>query len=443
MSGEPCRGACAGQGATEFATWIDCSMPEAAGFGMDHLPIGSFAAEGRGRRLGIRIGAHVLDLRAAQEAGLFADLAPADRAVLVEPVMNALLARGVPGWKAIWGRVRQLLGTACGDLRSHAHRDALLLPQWAVSMRVPAEIGDYTDFYASIHHATNVGSMFRPDNPLLPNWKHVPIGYHGRASSIVPTGTPVRRPRGQRKPPDADAPVFGASASLDYELELGFLVGPGNELGQPIGVEQAGSHIFGVLLVNDWSARDVQAWEYQPLGPFLAKNFATSVAGWVTPMCALGAAERPGPVRRADDPAPLPYLQWTGDTCLDIQVEVWLQSARMREQGMPAVPLSRGSTADLYWTAQQMLAHHASGGCNLRPGDLFASGTISGPDKGSRGCMLELTWRGSEPVALPDGSERKFLQDGDEVTLRGSAAGRAGGRIRLGECAGTVLPALP
>lgn len=437
MSGE----CCAAQANAEWATWVDTSG-SGAGFGLDHLPIGSFSAEGRGRRLGIRIGSQVLDLKAACDAGLFRGLPPEVQAALSSTTMNALLALGLTAWKAVWSRLRQLLGTECADLRSHAQRDSFLLPTWAVSMRVPADIGDYTDFYASIHHATNVGSMFRPDNPLLPNWKHVPIGYHGRASSIVPTSTPVRRPRGQRKPPDAEIPTFGPTASLDYELELGFLLGPGNELGQPIPIAEASARIFGVLLVNDWSARDVQAWEYQPLGPFLAKNFATTVAGWVTPMCALAAAEIPGPVRRADDPAPLPYLQWEKDTALDIQVEVWLRSAAMRDRGEDAVRLSSGSTADLFWTAQQMLAHHASGGCNLRPGDLFASGTISGPEKSSRGCMLELTWRGSEPIRLPDGTERKFIQDGDEITLRGNAKGRAGGRISLGSCAGTILPAM-
>ncbi|MDA0803632.1 MAG: fumarylacetoacetase [Planctomycetota bacterium] len=423
-------------------SWIPSTRADSGrGFGLDHLPIGSFAAEGRGRRLGIRIGDEVLDLSRAEEAGLFSSLGEHERMTLREPVLNALLALGSHAWSRVWDRTRELLSAPCGTLREHPDRGSIMLPVWGVSMRVPAHIGDYTDFYASLHHATNVGSMFRPDNPLLPNWKHVPIGYHGRGSSIVPTGTPVRRPSGQRKPPDATEPLFGPSQSMDHELELGFLVGPGNAQGQPLTMDEASQRIFGVMLVNDWSARDIQAWEYQPLGPFLAKNFATSVAGWVTPISALNAAKRPGPPRSAGDPAPMPYLSSPSDWGLDIDVQVWIQSALMREKGMAAVQLSSGNYGDMFWTPSQMLAHHASGGCNMQPGDLFASGTISGPTKGSRGCMLELTWRGAEPMALPDGTERKFLLDGDEVTLRGSAPGCAGGRLSLGECTGRIEPA--
>ncbi len=426
---------------TSHTSWVPASGA-ASGFGLDHLPIASFSAEGRGRRLGIRIGAHVLDLARVAEAGLFDNVSAAERGALRQPVMNELLALGTESWDRVWSRLTELLAENCAELRDHPGRNSMVLPEWGVSLRVPTHVGDYTDFYASIHHATNVGSMFRPDNPLLPNWKHVPIGYHGRASSIVTTGTPVRRPSGQRKAPDAAEPTFGASQSMDHELELGFLVGPGNPLGQSLSVEEASHRIFGVLLVNDWSARDIQAWEYQPLGPFLAKNFATTVAGWVTPMHALGAAKRPGPVRREDDPAPLPYLRWTADWGLDIDVEAWLQSAAMRERGIDPMQLSAGNYTDMFWTPSQMLTHHASGGCPMQPGDLFASGTISGPTKESRGCMLERTWRGSEPIALPDGTERKFLQDGDEVILRGSAPSLSGGRLTLGECRGRIEPAL-
>ncbi len=421
------------------SSWVPTSGAE-SGFGLDHLPIASFSAEGRGRRLGIRIGAHVLDLARATEAGLFDGLSVQEREALRKPEMNALLALGAPSWARVWSRLRELLGPDCPALRDHADCKSMLVPEWGVSLRVPAHIGDYTDFYASIHHATNVGSMFRPDNPLLPNWKHVPIGYHGRASTIVATGTAVRRPSGQRKPPEAAEPTFGPSQSMDHELEMGFLVGPGNPMGQSLSVEEASQRIFGVLLVNDWSARDVQAWEYQPLGPFLAKNFATTVAGWVTPMLSLGGAKRPGPIRRADDPAPLPYLRWPGDWGLDLDVEVWIQSAVMRERGLEPMRLSAGNYTDMFWTPSQMLAHHASGGCAMQPGDLFASGTISGPTKESRGCMLERTWRGTEPIALPDGTERKFLQDGDEIILRGSAPSSGGGRLTLGECRGRIEP---
>jgi fumarylacetoacetase len=309
---------------------------------------------------------------------------------------------------------------------------------------LPAAIGDYTDFYASVYHATNVGSMFRPDNPLLPNYKWVPIGYHGRASSIVVSGTPVRRPRGQAKDADVDSPVFRPTRSLDYEMEVGCFVGPGNALGQPVAIDTAGQHLFGICLVNDWSARDIQSWEYQPLGPFLSKSFATTISPWVVTMEALAPYRTPAFSRPPGDPAPLGYLDSAvtrSEGGLGLTVEVYLSTARMRAEGLAAHRLSKGSAADLYWGLEQMFTHHASNGCNLRPGDLFATGTISGPAKDSRGCLLELTWRGSDPVMLPTGETRKFLEDDDEVTFRASCEREGFARIGLGTCSGMIVPA--
>ena len=300
-------------------------------------------------------------------------------------------------------------------------------------MLLPVAIGDYTDFYASVHHATNVGSMFRPDNPLLPNYKWLPIGYHGRSSSIVVSGTPVRRPSGQTKDDASPAPVFGPSKRLDYEMELGMFIGPGNDLGEPIAVGSALDHVFGFCLVNDWSARDVQTWEYQPLGPFLAKSFATSISPWIVTLDALEPFRTRAFERASGDPEPLPYLR--DDVGYDINVEVWLRTKKMSEP----VRLSRGNFRDMYWTVAQLVAHHTSNGCNLRPGDLLASGTISGPEKDARGCLLELTWRGTEPIQLPTGETRRFLEDGDEVILRAYCEREGVPRIGFGECRGVVV----
>ncbi|HSN56479.1 MAG TPA: fumarylacetoacetase, partial [Candidatus Sulfomarinibacteraceae bacterium] len=305
-----------------------------------------------------------------------------------------------------------------------------------VEMLLPAEIRDYTDFYSSREHATNVGTMFRgPDNALQPNWLHLPVGYHGRASSVVVSGTDVRRPRGQFKPADADRPVYGPSRLMDFELEMGFFVGPGNALGEPIPIADAPEHIFGMVLVNDWSARDIQAWEYVPLGPFLGKSFATSISPWVVTMDALEPFRCAGPAQT--DPEPLPYLRTSGDQAYDIRLEVLLQGADMAE---PAT-IATSNFRYLYWNVCQQLAHHTVNGCNARPGDLYASGTISGPAKNERGSMLELSWRGSEPITLPNGGQRRFLADGDTVILRGRC--EAGGvRVGFGEVRGTLLPAV-
>jgi fumarylacetoacetase len=317
----------------------------------------------------------------------------------------------------------------------------LLTPMSDVQLLLPAEVGDYTDFYASVFHASNVGALFRPDNPLLPNYKWVPIGYHGRASSIVPSGTNVRRPEGQVRPDPEGPPRFGPSKRLDYELELGLFVGPGNRLGEPIPIGAAERRIFGVCLVNDWSARDIQAWEYQPLGPFLAKNFATTVSPWVVTLEALAPFRTAPRLRPPGDPAPLPYLNHPADRAagaFDITLEVRLSSTAMRAQGIAPMLLGRSRAADLYWTPAQLITHHTSNGCNLRPGDLLASGTVSGPTPDSLGCLLELTRGGKQALELPNGEKRTFLEDGDEVLLRGWCERDGAARIGLGDCGGRV-----
>ena len=355
------------------------------------------------------------------------------------------MALGPEYASALRARVSELLrADAPEQAADPSLASRLLVPMAEAEMFVPAEIGDYTDFYASVHHATNVGSMFRPDNPLLPNYKHVPIGYHGRASSIVISGSPVRRPAGQLKGPNDEAPRFGPSRMLDYECEVGFYVGEGNALGEPIPIAAAERHLFGVSLVNDWSARDVQSWEYQPLGPFLAKNFATSVSPWVVTMEALAPFRAPAFARPAGDPAPLPYLTSPDDQAsggIALTLDVLIASRRMREEGVAPARVSRASFTSMYWTPAQLLAHHASNGCNLRPGDLLASGTVSGPERDARGCLLELTWRGTEPITLPTGELRKFLEDGDEVILRGFCEREGARRIGVGECRGEVREA--
>jgi fumarylacetoacetase len=382
-------------------------------FPIENLPFGVFRRDGEAH-ICTAIEDRVLDLHTCAAEGLI------DEPALLEPALNALMAKG---GGAVRARVHELLD---GNVERH------LVPMRDAEMLLPARIGDYTDFYASVHHATNVGSMFRPDNPLLPNYKWLPIGYHGRSSSIVVSGTPVRRPRGQTRD-DANAPpLFGRSKRLDYEMELGMFIGRGNALGEPIAVERAREHVFGFCLVNDWSARDIQTWEYQPLGPFLAKSFATSISPWIVTREALEPFRVPAFVRAEGDPEPLPYL--SDDVGYDIHVEVWLRSAKMSEP----VRLSKGNFRDMYWTVAQLVAHHTSNGCNLQPGDLLASGTISGTSKESRGSLLELSWRGTEPVTLPTGETRRFLEDGDEVILRGYCERDGLPRIGFGECRGVV-----
>jgi fumarylacetoacetase len=413
-------------------------------FPIQNLPLGVFhlGDDEDEPRIGMAIGDQILDLVAAHDAGWFGGLAERAATACAAPALNRLMALGRPYWTELREQASDLLQADSEAYRDNPRLgDRLLVPQAEAELLLPARVGDYTDFYASVHHAGNVGSMFRPDNPLLPNYKWVPIGYHGRASSLVPSGTEIRRPAGQTKAPDASAPAFGPSRSLDYEMEIGCFVGPGNPLGVPVPIEQAEDRLFGLCLVNDWSARDIQSWEYQPLGPFLAKSFATTLSPWVVTFEALAPFRAPAFTRAAGDPEPLPYLDSPANRSaggVDVTVEVLLRSARMRAEGMAPVRLSRGRMADLYWTPAQMLAHHTSNGCNLAPGDLFASGTISGPTKESRGCLLELTWRGAEPLTLPTGETRKFLEDGDEVVMRGWCEREGAIRIGFGECRGMI-----
>jgi fumarylacetoacetase len=413
-------------------------------FPIQNLPFGVFRRRGKPGPAtgGVAIGDAILDLAACADAGLFTGDAERAARACAEPELNRFMALGGRYWSALRRAVSHLLAAdARGAPVDPRIRPSALIAVAEAELLLPAAIGDYTDFYASVFHATNVGSLFRPDNPLLPNYKWVPIGYHGRASSIVPSGTPVLRPAGQTREDPSKPPSFGPTARLDYELEVGFFVGAGNQLGRPIPIADAGRQLFGVCLVNDWSARDIQSWEYQPLGPFLAKNFATTISPWVVTLDALAPFRTAAFERPAGDPAPLPYLHDDDDRRaggIGIRLEVLLSSARMRAEGLPPARLSRGDLADLYWTPAQLVAHHTSGGCNLRPGDLLASGTVSGAAKDARGCLLELTWRGTEPIRLPTGEERRFLQDGDEVVFRGWCEQEGFVRIGLGECRGEV-----
>ncbi|MCU0234617.1 MAG: fumarylacetoacetase [Thermoanaerobaculales bacterium] len=412
-------------------------IPADSDFSIHNLPYGVFKpAFGGAPRIGVAIGDQVLDLSVLAERKLLAGDELGVGSVLQLATLNAFMALGRPAWREVRAKLQRLLRHDEPALRDDAGlRTAAFHPLRQVEMQLPAAIGDYTDFYSSREHATNVGVMLRgADNALQPNWLHLPVGYHGRASSVVVSGTEIRRPLGQMKPPEAEHPVFGPTRLLDFELEMGFFVGPGNELGTAVPIEQAAEHIFGMVLVNDWSARDIQAWEYVPLGPFLAKSFATSISPWVVTMEALEPFRCAGPAQ--DDPEPLRYLRNPGPAAFDIELEVLLQTRAM------AAPqrIAASNFRYLYWSVLQQLAHHASGGCNLRPGDLLASGTISGPEKHQRGSMLELAWRGSEPITLASGEQRAFLADGDTVILRGHGE-RDGVRVGFGEVRGTVLPA--
>ena len=428
-------------------SWVESANQAEGDFPVQNLPLGIGRRRGSGEppRVFVAIGDFAMDISGARSDGLLRGL-PAPVAEACESSsLNKLMALGQPAWSALRRELHSLL--RADGAQGAGNRDAArkhLLPLVDAELFVPAEIGDYTDFYASVYHAANVGSLFRPDNPLLPNYKWVPVAYHGRASSIVASGTPVRRPAGQSRINPAEPVQYGPTRRLDYEVEAGFFVGPGNPLGTPIPIGDAETHIFGLCLVNDWSARDIQAWEYQPLGPFLGKNFCTTVSPWVVTLEALAPFRVPAFSRRQNDPAPLPYLFSAQDQergGVEVTLEVWLHSQRMRQQGSEPVRLSSGNFREIYWTIAQMLAHHASNGCNLRPGDLLASGTVSGTTKEARGCLLELTGGGAESVELPNGEKRRFLEDGDEIILRGSCQSAGAARIGFGECRGTVQPA--
>jgi fumarylacetoacetase len=405
-------------------------------FPIQNLPFGIFKPAQGPARVGVAIGDFVLDLSVLEELGHFRLPEFQERTVFSSDALNGFLTLDRPAWRKAREVIQHLLSSDTTTLRDDAAlRARAFHRRKEVTMQLPARIGDYTDFYSSYHHAHNVGTMLRgPENALMPNWKWLPVAYHGRASSIVVSGTDVRRPHGQTKPPDSASPTFGPSRSFDYELEAAFIVGPGNAMGSPIPIDQATEHIFGLVLMTDWSARDIQAWEYQPLGPFLAKNFCTSISPWVVTLDALEPFRKP---LLPQDPAPLPYLRAADDFTYDIQLEAHLQTAAM---DAPHV-ITRTNFQNLYWTVAQQLAHHTVNGCNLQPGDLLASGTISGPTEESRGCMLELTWRGANPLTLPNGETRKWLEDGDGLTITGWAQGD-GYRIGFGEVTGRVLPAL-
>jgi fumarylacetoacetase len=403
-------GAC-GASATPLTGGLGIIRP-VTGFGPEHLPYGVFRRAGESPRVGARLGDGVLDLAEMAADGPLDE----DPALFDQSTLNRFMAAG----PATWARVRESLRS----LTAGPDAEPATVALDEVELLLPIAVGDYVDFYSSLHHATNVGRLFRPDaDPLVPNWRHMPIGYHGRAGTVVVSGTPIRRPSGQRREPGEEAPVFGPSVRLDIELELGFVVGVPSALGDPVAVDAALDHVFGVVLVNDWSARDLQAWEYRPLGPFLAKSFATSVAAWVTPLEAVLDRRVSAP---AQEPAPLEYLReepWAFD--LDLEIE------------LNATVIARTSARHLYWSAAQQLAHLTVNGASLRVGDLFASGTISGPEREQRGCLLELAWNGAEAIELADGSTRSFLLDGDEVVLRG----RGGDAVALGEVRGRIEPA--
>jgi fumarylacetoacetase len=410
------------------------AVPPDSHFPIQNLPFGIFRrGHNETPRIGIAIGDLVVDIAELGGAGVEVGPLPAEF-WKSQSTLNQLMASPAVG-RAVRAGVSRLLRHDAPALRDNAAlRARALLPMAAVEMLLPAEIGDYTDFYSSREHATNVGVMLRgPQNALMPNWLHLPVAYHGRASSVVVSGTDVRRPLGQSKADDAELPTFGPSRSLDFELELGAFVGAGNTLGQAIAIADAARHLFGMVLVNDWSARDIQKWEYQPLGPFLAKNFATSISPWVVTLDALEPFRIAGPPQV---PEPLPYLRNGGSAAYDIHLEVWLQTEKMASPQR----ISSTNSRHLYWSLAQQVAHHASGGCNLRPGDLLASGTISGPTPDSLGSMLELAWKGTRPIALAGGETRVFLHDGDRVTITGWCQGD-GYRVGFGANTGRVLPA--
>jgi fumarylacetoacetase len=432
----------------ELASWVESAQTPGSDFPIQSLPFGVFKRTGRHEpaRIGVAIGDQIVDVATCLDEGLLIDAAIVGAERCRESHLNELMALGPDAVSGLRRGLSELLRVDSPQYRRDpgiARR--VLVPMYEAEMRLPVVIGDYTDFYASIDHARNVGTMLRPNDPLLPNYKYVPIGYHGRASSVVVSDTHVRRPTGQIRDDPEQPPSVLPTRRLDYEAELGILVGSGNALGSPIPVLEADRHIFGFCLLNDWSARDIQSWEYQPLGPFLAKSFATTISPWVVPLEALEPFRAPAYVRPDGDPPPLPYLLWDGDQRrggFDITVEVYLATATMRQRRQDPVRISRGRFTSMYWTVAQLVAHHTSNGCNLRPGDLLGSGTISGPEPESRGSLIERTWRGRDPIKLPNGESRTFLADGDEVIMRAHCERPGFARIGFGDCSGMVVPAV-
>ena len=423
----------------KLESWVESANDPTTDFPIQNLPFCVFTHSDQTARIGVGIGDFVLDLNFAVELfDLDRDLADQCKGATID----ALLELDVASRAQLRSGLSSFLSRENQSITKHKIiLDELLFPQTEVEFLKPATIRNYTDFYCSIFHATNIGSMFRPDNPLLPNYKHIPIGYHGRASSVVISGTSIKRPSGQTNPNDEPNPIFGKSKLLDYELELGAFIAQGNALGEPINIDDAERYLFGLCLVNDWSARDIQRWEYQPLGPFLAKSFATSISPFVVTMEAMAPFRVPAFERDPSDPQPLPYLQ-SNDTKnsggINLNLEVFISSQKMREENLAPMKLSHVNARDLYWTMTQMLTHHASNGCNMQAGDLIASGTISGATKDSFGSLIELTWRGTEPLNLPTGEVRKFLEDGDEVIMTGSCEREGYRRIGFGNCRGRI-----
>jgi fumarylacetoacetase len=403
-----------------------------ADYGLDNLPFGIFSDAGTGRkRVGVAFEDGVVDLDRLVGAG-FLDAESLRGAT----TLNDFLAAGLATWRAVRARLRVMLGPDA-PAPERAAVAAATLPRDTVTMHLPIAVGDYVDFYSSIEHATNVGRILRPNSaPLQPNYRRIPIGYHGRSGTVVVSGTPINRPHGQRKPPEAEAPTFGPSEQLDVELEMGWIAGTGSVHGEPVNADALREHVFGYVLLNDWSARDIQAWESQPLGPFLSKSFATSISPWVVTLDALEPFRVAEPAR---EPEPLPYLRAREPWSYDVELEMLLQTARMRERAQPPFTISRTNFRGMYWTVAQQLAHVTSNGARLRPGDLFGTGTISGAEQGTQGSLIELTWRGANPIALPDGESRGFLEDGDTVVMRGRAT-RGAARVGLGEVVGTLTP---
>jgi len=425
-------------------SWV-ASANGHADFPLQNLPLGVFSLNGSTPRAGVAIGEHIFDLQVALEAGLFDGEARRAVEAMQGGLLNAFFDLGREARVALRTRLLELFSEGSTHRGAIEAQGATLLPLAAdCQLHLPARISDYTDFYVGIEHAQNVGKLFRPDNPLLPNYKHVPIGYHGRASTVRASGTDVRRPKGQTLPAGASEPTFGPCARLDYELELGIWIGQGNEMGEPIAIGDAAEHIAGFCLLNDWSARDIQAWEYQPLGPFLSKSFITSVSPWVVTAEALEPFRTAQPARPEGDPQPLPYLFDKRDQdggAFDIELEVLLLTEAMREQNLPAHRLTLSNTRYMYWTVAQMVAHHSVNGCQLQAGDLFGSGTLSGPQSGQFGSLLEITEGGKKPIELASGEVRKFLEDGDEIILRARCTRDGFASIGFGECRGKVLAA--
>ena len=426
----------------DLQSWVASANVAGQDFPIQNLPFAVFRRKGSTEafRGGVAIGDQILDLAAVAQTGVFAGDVQAAIQAGAQSKLNALMALGQPVWSALRLALSRALRTGAAE---QAALQNCLVPQAEAEYDVPARVGDYTDFYTSVYHATNIGKQFRPDNPLLPNYKWVPIGYHGRASSIGVSGQQFRRPVGQTMPPGATQPSFGPSKRLDIELEVGIFVGTGNELGDPVAITEAEAHVFGICLLNDWSARDIQGWEYQPLGPFLSKNFATTISPWIVTLEALAPYRVPF-VRPAEDPQPLPYLDSADNRAagsLDIQLQVGLETPQMRAAGQGDATICRTSYRHAYWTVAQMVTHHTVNGCNLQPGDLLGSGTLSGPTLDQAGALIELTTGGKNPLTLPNGESRTFLEDGDAIVIRGWCEKEGATRIGFGECVGTVLPA--